>query len=397
MSRREIQVIRKGFSCLSILLMCFFLSTKAHAQDEEKIIIGHKIKIQSEILEKEIHLSVHEPIHSADSPERYPVLYTFQIHFEMASGAVKNLYDYGLVPKIIIVSIENYEFGYLTPSKVESDPNSGKADLFLHFIDEELVPFINSRYQTQPYRIVFSNSWGGMFATYAILAKPDIFDAAIASIPWITYDGENRYMINHAEQFLNNRSYNNFLYMTMDNESEILPELEAFINILQKIPKHGLDWEYHYWPEDDHASASYRSIYYGLRALFEEWNQIPQDIAYRGLQAIKTHEDSLNRKFGYDIGISTSALRKSAQEQISNMNYDEAIAIYKYAIEKNPTDAFAYVSLGRAYEENGKLQLAKDAFQKAYDLAVSTAEPQVKWVKNFLDRINEKIASIKKT
>lgn len=396
MNTRKFQIIQKGRCYIAIIMMFFFILKMVYAQDEEKIVIGHKVRMQSVILEKEMQLSDHTPDTYISSNERYPVLYTFQTHFEMVSGAVKNLYDYELTPKIIVVSVDNYEFGYLTPTKIESNPNSGKADLFLQFFEEELFPFIDSKYRTHPYRIIFSNSWGAMFSAYAILAKPDIFNAAIASIPWIRYDGEDRYMINHVEKFLNNNKYNNFLYMSMDNESTILPDLEAFMNALKKIPRQGLDWEYHYWPEEDHTSTPYRSICWGLRSLFKGWNTIPVEIAHQGLEQIKRHEASLNQKFGYEIGISTSALRISGQGHKRDNNYDEAIAIYKYAIEKSPNDAFAYVTLGRAYEENNMLHLAKEAFQKAYDLAVATSAPQVKWVKSFLDRINQKIKDIKK-
>jgi predicted alpha/beta superfamily hydrolase len=396
MKIRTIRTAQKGLYCFVILGVFVLFNKMGYGQDKDKIVIGHQASMRSSVLEKEIQLSIHTPENTRHPNERYPVLYTFQTHFEMVSGAVKNLYDYRLIPKIMVVSIDNYEFGYLTPTKVESDANSGKADLFLQFFKEELFPFIDLRYPTHPYKIVFSNSWGAMFATYAILAKPDVFHAAIASIPWVRYDGKNRYMINHAEKFLNNGKYNNFLYMSMDNESVILPDLDIFIDVLKKIPKKGLDWEYRYWPEEDHTSTPYRSIYSGLRSLFKGWNQIPPDIAFIGLLAIKEHEAALNQKFGYEIGISTTALRVSAQEQLRNNNFDEAIAIYKYAIEKRPDDAFACVSLGRAYEENGMLQDAKEAFQRAYDLAVASAEPQVEWIKGFLDRIEQKINEIKK-
>lgn len=57
---------------------------------------------------------------------------------------------------------------------------------------------------------------------------------------------------------------------------------------------------------------------------------------------------------------------------------------------------FGYVTLGRVYEENGTLQPAKEAFQKASDLAIAAAEPQVKWIQSFLDRINQKIKNAEK-
>ena len=71
--------------------------------------------------------------------------------------------------------------------------------------------------------------------------------------------------------------------------------------------------------------------------------------------------------------------------------FDTAIAIYKYAIEKNPNDAFAYVTLGRAYEAADQLHLAKNAFEKGYQIAVTIEHPQMKWVKGFLDRIEERL------
>lgn len=384
----------------SILLSIIFVfssnAQQSTTQDGQQIIIGHQLSMHSKLLEKEMQFSIHIPDDYESSSEMYPVLYTFQTHFEMVSGTVKNLYDYKLTPKIIVVNINNYEFGYLTPTEIERNPNSGKADLFLQFFKEELCPFIDLKYRTHPYRIVFSNSWGAMFAAYAILAKPNVFNAAIASIPWVMYDNEDRYLINNAGNFLRENEYHNFLYMTMGNDFELLQDLETFVKVLRRFPQHGLEWEYHFWPEEDHTSTGYRSIYSGLRSLFRGWSQIPPAIAFMGLEAIKKHEASLNQKFGYKIRISTSALRIAGQEHQKNNAYKEAIAIYKYAIEKRPNDAFGYVTLGRAYEENGKLQLAKEAFQKAYTLAVSASHPQVKWVKNFLDQINQKMNDVEK-
>ncbi len=396
MIRRKGQSIRNEGGALALLSFFLLLNQGGYPQALEKIAIGQKARIHSTVLDKEILLSIHVPEDYDSSDERYPVLYTFQTHFEQASGAVKNLYDYELIPKMIVARIDNYEFGYLTPTEVDNDPNSGQADRFLRFFKEELFPFMDGRYRTHPYRVVFSNSWGAMFAAYAILAKPDIFNAAIASIPWIPYDGEKRYMINNIEKFLGQSEYHNFIYMTMDDESEILPDLEIFLQVLKKIPKLGLDWEYHYWPEEDHASTPYRSVYSGLRTLFQGWNEIPPDIAFKGLEEIKKHAVSLKQRFGYDIGVSAAALRKAGQEHQRSKEYEKAVAIYKYAIEKQPGDAFAYVTLGRAYEENHMLQSARDAFQKAYELAVAAAEPQVKWIKNFLDGINQKIEDAKK-
>jgi predicted alpha/beta superfamily hydrolase len=384
--------VKKAMASISAMaLSAFVLCGLLGAQEDANIIIGKKVKLRSDALNKEMELSVHLPDGYADSDESYPVLFTFQTHFEQVSGAVKNLYEYRLIPKMMVVRIDNYEYGYLTPTKVESDPNSGQADLFLRFFKQELFPYLDSHYRTRPYRIVFSNSWGAMFAVHAILARPDVFHAAIASIPWVMYDGDQRFMTNNAERFLNAGKYRHFLYMTMDNESDLLPELDKFVHILKRHPREGFEWEYHYWPEEDHTSTPYRSIYAGLRAIYSGWNKIPVDAAWEGLEGIKNHEAALNKKFGYEIGVSTGALRMAGQENQNAGRFDTAVAIYQYVIDKNPEDAFAYVSLGRAYEAAGQFQKAKDAFEKAYQIAVQVSHPQTKWVKGFLDRIEEKL------
>jgi hypothetical protein len=49
--------------------------------------------------------------------------------------------------------------------------------------------------------------------------------------------------------------------------------------------------------------------------------------------------------------------------------------------------------LGRALEADNQLERARDAYEEAYRIAEETSHPQIKWVKNFLDKINEKIES----
>jgi len=369
----------------------------ASAQGKETVVIGEKVTVHSRILDKEMRLSIHLPDEYDTSNDRYPVLFTFQTHFEQAAGAVKNLYDYRLTPRIICVRIDNYDFGYLTPTPIENRPNSGQADRFLEYFKDELFPYMSSNYRVHDYRIIFSNSWGAAFIVYAILTRPELFQAGIASIPWVNYENQNRFILENAEAILRKENYrNNFLYITMDDESDLLPDLNALVGILEDNAKPGFEWEYHHWSEEDHTSTPYRSIHSGLRAIFEDWGRIPDEIATKGLDEIKAYESALNDKFGYEIGVSTSALRRAGSALKSGGRYAEAVEIFKYAIEKNPDDVYGYVTLGRAYEENNQLILAKESFEKAYRIAVSTSHPQVKWVKGFLDNVNQEISNAKK-
>jgi predicted alpha/beta superfamily hydrolase len=374
-----------------IAIPFLLVSATAHSQNGDNVIIGKTVKLQSTLLQKNIQLSIHVPDNHGESTDRYPVLYMFQTHFEQVAGAVKNLYDYSLIPEMMVVRIDNYEFGYLTPTVIVGNPNSGQAERFLEFFEKELLPFVDSGYRTHPYRIVFSNSWGAMFVAYAILSRPALFNAGIASIPWIIYDGEDRFILNNVKQFLETREYGNFLYMTMNDELDVSTDFSMFVEILRDNPVPGLDWEYYHWPEEDHTSTPYRSIYTGLRALYAAWSRVPEDVSSKGVTEIKQYELTLNEKFGYDIGVSGVALRLAGQSLQKQSKYKSAIAIYEYATEKDPNNAFAYVSLGRALEADDQLERAREAFEAAYRIAEATSHPQIKWIKNFLENVNAKI------
>ncbi|MFC2118953.1 alpha/beta hydrolase-fold protein [Bacteroidota bacterium] len=386
--------------CFYLIIPLFlFLNKVGYTQDEDKIVIGNKVSMHSNIFDREIEFSIHVPENYDKSNKRYPVLYTCLTQFEMVSGIVKNLYELYLIPETIVINIDSYEYGYLTPTTVERNSNWGKADLFLQFFKDELFPIIDSTYRTHPYRIIFSGAIGGVFTIYSIIAEPDIFNAGIAPIPWIIYDRENKYLINNTESFLNKNEYHNFLYIAMDNEFEVLQDLETFVNVLRKFPKQGLEWKYYFWPEEDHYSTGPRSIHSGLRSLFKDWNTIPVEIAHQGLDEIKKLEDTLNKKFGYDIGTSLNALWWAGQDHLKNNQFDKAIDIFKYRVEKQTDNALVYVDLGIAYERDNQLQLAKETYEKAYDIEESSPDPLVRHIeriKNFLDNINKKINETKK-
>ncbi|MFC2121492.1 alpha/beta hydrolase-fold protein [Bacteroidota bacterium] len=398
MNQRDCKIMRKV--CFYLIIPLFlFLNKVGYTQDEDKIVIGNKVSMHSNIFDREIEFSIHVPENYDKSNKRYPVLYTCLTQFEMVSGIVKNLYELYLIPETIVINIDSYEYGYLTPTTVERNSNWGKADLFLQFFKDELFPIIDSTYRTHPYRIIFSGAIGGVFTIYSIIAEPDIFNAGIAPIPWIIYDRENKYLINNTESFLNKNEYHNFLYIAMDNEFEVLQDLETFVNVLRKFPKQGLEWKYYFWPEEDHYSTGPRSIHSGLRSLFKDWNTIPVEIAHQGLDEIKKLEDTLNKKFGYDIGTSLNALWWAGQDHLKNNQFDKAIDIFKYRVEKQTDNALVYVDLGIAYERDNQLQLAKETYEKAYDIEESSPDPLVRHIeriKNFLDNINKKINETKK-
>jgi predicted alpha/beta superfamily hydrolase len=62
------------------------------------------------------------------------------------------------------------------------DPATG-APAFLAFIEKELIPFVNGKYRTNDERAIYGYSMGGMFTTYILFNRPELFEKIFIGAP----------------------------------------------------------------------------------------------------------------------------------------------------------------------------------------------------------------------
>jgi predicted alpha/beta superfamily hydrolase len=372
----------------------FALSLSAYAQPEgEDIVVGRSVEMPSKIYDKDIALSVVLPSDYAASDEKYPVLFSVQTYFLHVAGSVEHL-SRGVVPKMIYVHVETYDSGDLIPTAIESRPGSGGADRLISFFKNELIPFVDSNYRTHPFRIVLSSSWGGVFCLYTLLTQPEVFNGYIAATPWFIYDGGKQFMLENSEDYLTRRSFaRNFLFMAISNDPDpgLHESFDAFATIMNKNPKQGLKFHHVSWPDEDHWSISHKAVYDGLKWIFRDWREIPEDRIYEGVSSIKHYRTELEALYGYDIGINSSSLRMFCNRLRREKRYDDAIKLYKFQIELGPDSPYLYEGLGRTYEAMGDWDRALQIFQKARDLAEKLSVSDRTRFDDHIDRVREKM------
>jgi predicted alpha/beta superfamily hydrolase len=66
---------------------------------------------------------------------------------------------------------------------------SGGAPAFLTFLEEELMPLLRARYRAAPRPVLVGHSYGGLFATWVAMNRPELLAGAIAVSPSLWYDG----------------------------------------------------------------------------------------------------------------------------------------------------------------------------------------------------------------
>jgi len=149
---------------------------------------------QSETIGRDFHIYVMLPDNYEESAQVYPTVYLLDGGnlFPMLTPYYRYLHFGEEIPDAIIVGIsygsDDFETGnfrstdYTAPS-AERDYWGG-AEKFQTYLSDELMPWIESRYRSEPKRrVIFGQSLGGQFTLFTALTKPDLFWGHIASNP----------------------------------------------------------------------------------------------------------------------------------------------------------------------------------------------------------------------
>lgn len=355
---------------------------------ERDMILGKVIELKSKVLNETRPIFVYKPDDYAESKARYPVLYLLDgnVHMLHVAGIVEFLSRNGLMPRMIVIGVGNIDRQRdLSPTHVPERPTSGGADNFLKFLREELIPYVDGHYRTEPYRVLVGHSLGGLFAVHALLTQPDLFQAYIAVSPWLIYD--NASILKEEETVLEKRpAMHRFLYMTLGNEGDgALSSIRTFTGMLEQKTPEGLAWRFELMEKEDHGSIPHRSIYDGLEALYSGW-RLPGDLTALGVQGIEEHFQALQKKFGYAIPVPEYALNALGYQLLEKKKTEEAIAVLEANVKKFPESANVYDSLGEANEAAGQVEQAAKNYETAVKKGKKNGDPNLPVYQEHLKR-----------
>jgi predicted alpha/beta superfamily hydrolase len=387
----------KRFFLFASLLLLVIFSAAAFGQDRQQVT---RLSLKSSVLGEDRIIFVRTPATYERNGLRYPVLYLTDAEAQMdhTITTIDFLARNGRMPEMIVVGISNTDRTRdLTPTNGTMSnpegrpfrfPTSGGADKFLKFIETELIPSIESDYRTQPYRIFAGHSFGGLFALHTLLTRPEVFNSYIAVSP--TFPWDNGFPQREAEAFFKERKeLDRSLYFTMSNEGEeMVGGFDRFKKTLSKQAPRRFVWDAMYMEDEDHGSAVLRSHYWGLRKIFDGW-QAPVLLAADGLSTLEAHYKKLSAKFGYTILPPEALINQLGYQLFGAGKHEEAIAAFKSNVERYSNSANVYDSLAEAYEKTGKLELAKNNYEKAAKLGAQDNDPNLPVYKKNFERVSE--------
>lgn len=387
------------------LLVAFFsLSALLIAAQDIAPPIPQKLVVHSNILNEDRVIWVRTP-HAYDSgKDPFPVLYLTDgpSHINEIGNSIDFLVDQGRMPPLIVVGIANTDRTRdLTPTHadeknadgtIEPQPTSGGADHFLDFIQTELMPEIDKRYRTAPYRIFAGHSFGGLLAIHILTSRPDMFQAYIAVSPSLWWD--NQHTLHQAQEFFaTHTELNKRLFFSLGNEGDDMrsgfDELKK--SLTAKAPK-DFRWASEQFSDEDHGSTVLRAHYAGLRSIFADW-PLPRDdkgFPIGGMSGIEQHYRELSQRYGYPVPVPENMLNNFGYQLMGNKKIDEAISVFQRNVALYPGSANVYDSLADGFENEGKLELAIAQCQMAVEVGTKTSDRNQDSYKNHLKRVRDK-------
>ena len=251
------------------LSLLFCISLKVSSQDgyTEK-----KDSIHSDVLKQNRKISIFLPEGYDAIDAKFPVLYVLDAdgRDQHTVPTARFLLVNGKMPKAIIVGVFNIDRNHdFLPDSSQAATTGGGADNFLQFFKTELIPYINKNFRTEPFNVLIGHSYGGVFVMHTLLNDPDLFDAYIAIDPSFWYKKEMQ-VKSARNEFTKTKNWNKPIFIS-GREGLGLKEkgITSMENVLKSSAPAGLKWKVVAYPNEDHGSVPFKSVYDGLRYIFD--------------------------------------------------------------------------------------------------------------------------------
>lgn len=232
--------------------------------------------IYSESVNDTFRILVSLPDNYSLNEQKYPVLYVLDgdIAFGMAASIARYLQIGDNIPELIIVGIGYGSIDKSAGEKRKRDyrPTSANgAENFLSFLEEELIPHIDSNYRTVPGdRTINGYSIGGLFGLYSLFTKPEIFSRYILGSPSLSWDDYSifKYEENSPGK-ISDKKINIFISVgSEESDEKYFNPIDNLVTQMQERKYSGVKLEAKVFDGSTHLAGPPESLTHGLLSVF---------------------------------------------------------------------------------------------------------------------------------
>jgi len=368
----------KLFKYISFIALFTHLTVFANTE----LTLAEKFEFESKILNQKRTIVVSLPEGYEQNKAKYPVIYLLDglQNIRHVVGSLDVLSRSGDTPPPIVVGIKSQgRMKDFTPTKVKEVPMSGGAESFLNFLKKELIPYIDTQYRSNSFRVLEGHSMSALFTAYTFMQTPELFNAYIVMSPAFWWDKE--ILTKQVKTFLtehNDLKKKLYFGIGVNDGYGMRQELKRFVDEIKNAENNKLSWLYKEFENEGHMSAPLLTSYYAFKHIFDDL-KLPQAIISNYDDAkFLAHEAKIIKKYGAKARQSQEIYVPLAMGLMSQKKYQQAISVFQRNADAYQNNNFApnYAWLADAYEKNNQLQKAHFYDKKAYNSSKKTGYGQ---------------------
>lgn len=254
-------MLKKISFVLTFSVLFAFSSTGQNVGDSPQTKLGFTTIFKSELLKDSMEIFTHLPFNYKKDRE-YPLIFLLDANAAFkAFASCTELMGYDRsIPLSIVVGFPQYKYVKYDSLNVEANLN-----LLAKFINEELLPYLDSKYNITKTIIWGPGGTTGLISSYFMLEYPDLFDGYISDIPDLTLISNKT----NSKNAFNNLKDKNVKYYLFGSRSKDIYN-EAFLNNLKSNAPKGLNWNYSISEEPNKIIYLLNNYMHAIELFFNE-------------------------------------------------------------------------------------------------------------------------------
>ena len=332
--------------------------------------------INSKKLGEERTFTITLPANYESNPDKkYPTLLI--LDGEYLSSPFQGILKFGNywddLPEMIVIAVnQNYGDKRFQDSEFdETGLPSGTGANFFEFIGFELLPYVENKYRTQPFRIIAGHDTTAGFLNFYLYKDNPVFNAYISLAPEMAPEMEKR--ISERLALLTKPIF--YYQATGEGDlKEIREKTTALDQNIKAIGKKSFKYRYDDFIGATHYSLVAQAIPQALYFIFDGYQPISMvefqekivtlDEGYT--QYLIDKYKNLEENLGLKVQPRLTDFRAIEAAIMKNKAYPEFQELSKYAEKNYPKTTLSVYHQAMYYEKMGEFKKAIKEYQKAF-------------------------------
>ncbi|MCM4160548.1 esterase [Antarcticibacterium flavum] len=312
--------------------------------------------------------------YDANKEKSYPVMVVLDgdYLFEPVAGNVDYYSYWEDIPEMIVVGINQAssreDDGYYDEQRFLP---AGPGAAFFEFIGMELIPHLEKKYRTAPFRVIIGHDFTANFMNYYLLKENPLFQGYINLSPDLAPE-----MITRLADVLDRSSNKTWYYLATGSED--IPQLKEGIMSLDEKLKNlnnkNINYQFDNFEGATHYSLVGMAIPKAIEQIFQvyrpislqDYNRILLQTSVSGYDYLIEKYETIEELFGLQKQIRLNDFMAVYNAMEKTRNWDGLRDLSKLASKHYPKTMLATYFEARYEEEIGNPKKAMRSYQNAY-------------------------------